>query len=49
MKKVLLLAIVVVTATALYNQITPDYVKINREMVRQCTIDMQANPDLVCD
>lgn len=45
MKFILVISLVVL----LINAAKPDYVKVNEFMVRQCSVDMTLNKDLICD
>lgn len=50
MKKATILITMILAVTAIYKAVaTPDYIRINAEMVQACTIDMQLDVDLICD
>ena len=50
MKKALIILLILTAVTAIYKQVaTPDYIRINTEMVQACTMDMQADANLICD
>lgn len=50
MKKATILILTVLAITAIYKAISvPDVVKVNTEMVQSCTMDMQADSNIICD
>jgi len=51
MKKLLIFAIIFAIGLFIYNSLkpVPKYVQINQDMTKQCTIDMDNNPELLCD
>lgn len=49
MKRVLIIGLIIGFISIGINFKTPDAVKINQQMVNRCTIDMQVNPDLICE
>lgn len=50
MKKTTILILIILAITAIYRAVTtPEWVKVNAEMVQACIMDMQADENIICD
>ena len=50
MKKLVIIIIILTAVTAIYKAVSvPKFVKVNAEMVQACTMDMQADVNIICD
>lgn len=50
MKKATILILMILAIMTIYKAVSvPEWVKVNAEMVQACTMDMQANANIICD
>lgn len=49
MKRALVVGLVIGFIVIAFNNQTPEAVRTNQQMVNRCTVNMQINPDLICD